>query len=266
MTVEVRGVDLAVDESGTGTAVLWGHGLTSSMAAEAQIGLLTPDLPEHGFRLVRYDARGHGDSTGTTDPGDYGYPELARDQLALADALGIDRFVSGGASMGTGTALHAAVQAPARVLGLVLVIPPTGWEGREERGGWYQDAGRLVDEAGIEALIAMAEAEPVAPVFAPFAEMLKDSVRARYEPFDPAVLSAVLRGVGASDLPAREAIATIAAPTLILAWEGDPVHPSSSAEALADLIPGAELVLASSLREVTRWPHLSRGFLDRVLA
>ncbi len=148
---------------------------------------------------------------------------------------------------------------------LVLVIPPTGWEGREERGGWYQDAGRLVAEEGIEALIAVAEAEPVAPVFAPFAEMMKDGVRARYEPFDPAVLSAVLRGVGASDLPARRPSPPSPSPTLILAWEGDPVHPSSTAEALAELIPGAELLLAPSLREVTRWPHLSREFLDRVL-
>jgi pimeloyl-ACP methyl ester carboxylesterase len=264
VTVQARGVDLAVREAGTGIPVLWGHGLTSSMAAEDQNGVMTPQVDEERFRLVRYDARGHGGSEGTTDVGDYPYPELAKDQLALADALGLDRFVTGGASLGSGTALHVAVQAPERVLALILMIPPTGWEGRRERAGVYEASGSFVTEHGIDAFIELAEQEPVAPVFEPFAEQIRASVRQRYEPFEPEVLSALLRGVGPSDLPAKDAIAGITVPTLILAWEGDPVHPESTAEVLTELIADTETHVAPSLREVLEWPELIRGFLDRI--
>jgi 3-oxoadipate enol-lactonase len=265
VSVTVRGVDLAVRDTGTGTPFLWGHGLTSSMSAEDQMGVMTPQPDPERFRLIRYDARGHGDSTGTTEVADYPYPELARDQLALADALGLDRFITGGASLGTGTALHVAAQAPERVLALVLMIPPTGWEGRRERAGFYEASGNFVTEHGIDAFIELAEKEPIAPVFEPFADQLQAAVRGRYEPFDPAVLSALLRGVGPSDLPSKEAIATIPVPTLILAWEGDPVHPESTAETLAELIADTETHVAPSLREVLAWPDLIRAFLDRVV-
>jgi hypothetical protein len=53
------------------------------------------DLPEDRYRLIRYDARGHGDSGATADPADYAYPSLAADQLALADALGLGRRGAG---------------------------------------------------------------------------------------------------------------------------------------------------------------------------
>lgn len=263
--MEVRGVRLAVDDRGTGTPVLWGHGLTASMAGDDQLAVLVPDLALDRFRLVRYDARGHGRSTGTTDPADYLYPQLAHDQLAVADALGIDRFVSGGASLGAGTALHVATLAPERVRALVLVIPPTAWEGRAAQGGQYRASARLVAEQGVEALIAQTEAEPLPALFEPFADLLKGGIRARYEAFDPGVLSALLAGVGGSDLPEREAVAAMAAPTLILAWDGDPIHPRSTAEELAALLPHAELHVAPSLDDVVGWRAAVARFLDAVV-
>lgn len=264
--MEVRGVDLAVEESGTGTPVLWGHGLTSSMAAEVAMGLGVVDLPEDRYRVVRYDARGHGDSGGTTDPADYAYPGLAADQLGLADALGIDRFVVGGLSMGSATALHTAVAAPDRVLALVLGIPPTAWEGRQARGAAYRDRGRIIEEEGLDAFIAVAMAEPLAEIFAPFAELVTAGIRARYESYDPAILAPLLTGVGGSDLPAPEAVAELKMPVLVLAWEGDPVHPQATAERLGELLPQADVVVAPTLRDVLAWSARVREFLDRALA
>jgi 3-oxoadipate enol-lactonase len=81
--VPIRGVELSVSDVGTGVPVVWGHGLTSSTADEDEIGLLHLGLPEDRYRLVRYDARGHGRSTGTRNPDDYGYEALSADQLAL---------------------------------------------------------------------------------------------------------------------------------------------------------------------------------------
>src|SRR6266853_6407230 len=48
-----------------------------------------PEFEKH-FRLLRYDMRGHGQSS--VPPPPYSVPELASDVLSLADFLGIDRF------------------------------------------------------------------------------------------------------------------------------------------------------------------------------
>lgn len=262
MTVEIRGVELAVEDTGSGTPVVWGHGLTSSMSAEAAMGMGVADLPEDRYRLIRYDARGHGGSGATADPADYAYPSLAADQLALADALGLEEFVSGGMSMGTGTALHVAVAAPDRVQALVLGIPPTAWEGRRARGATYQDRGRVIREQGMGAFVEGAMAEPLAPIFEPFADVIRAGIRDRYEGYDPGVLAPLLTGVGGSDLPEPDAIATLSMPVLVLAWTGDPVHPESTATRLAELLPQAEVVVASCLKEVFTWKDRVVAFLD----
>jgi pimeloyl-ACP methyl ester carboxylesterase len=262
--VEVRGVELAVESSGDGTPVLWGHGLTSSMASEAVMGLGLSSMPD-GYRLVRYDARGHGESGASADPEDYGYPSLAADQLALADALGIDRFVTGGMSMGTGTALHVAVRAPERVRALVLGLPPTGWEGRAARGAEYRDRGRLLREEGREALLDQVMGESLAPIFEPFAEAVEAGIRERYESYDVEVLAPLLTGIGASDLPDPEAIAELTMPVLVLAWKGDPVHPEATAVRLQELLPQAEVVIADDLKQVLGWRDRAVAFLDAVL-
>ncbi len=151
MTVEVRGVDLAIEDTGSGTPVLWGHGLTSSMAAEAAMGMGVADLPEDRYRLVRYDARGHGDSGGTADPGRLRLSVVGR-RPAGAGRCPRASTASwpAGMSLGSGTALHVAVAAPDRVLALVLGIPPTAWEGRRARGAAYRDRGRVVAEQGMD--------------------------------------------------------------------------------------------------------------------
>ena len=87
----LRGVDLEVDDpGGDGHPFLWGHGLTSSMASEDGTGLFGWRAAlGGGWRVVRYDARGHGASGATSDESDYAWPNLALDALALLDSLGV---------------------------------------------------------------------------------------------------------------------------------------------------------------------------------
>src|SRR5262245_25368777 len=75
------------------------------------------DLSEH-FRVVRYDLRGHGASGVTA--GDYTIEQLANDALALADALGIDRFAWCGLSLGGMIGQWLAANASHRVTAAVL--------------------------------------------------------------------------------------------------------------------------------------------------
>jgi 3-oxoadipate enol-lactonase / 4-carboxymuconolactone decarboxylase len=75
------------------------------------------DLSDH-FRVLRYDIRGHGASGVTA--GDYRIEQLAADALALADALGIDRFAFCGVSLGGMIGQWLAANAPQRVTAAVL--------------------------------------------------------------------------------------------------------------------------------------------------
>jgi 3-oxoadipate enol-lactonase/4-carboxymuconolactone decarboxylase len=84
------------------------HGMWDAQAA---------DLAPH-FRILRYDIRGHG-ASGVTR-GDYQVAQLAADALALADALGVERFAFCGLSLGGMIGMWIATHAPERLTALVL--------------------------------------------------------------------------------------------------------------------------------------------------
>jgi 3-oxoadipate enol-lactonase len=252
--IAVRGGELAVRRrGGRGRAFYWGHGLTSSAANEDALGLALWGELGPGFEVVRFDARGHGESPGEPEPARFRWDALASDLLALADALGHERLVAAGASMGAATALHAAVRAPDRIDGLVLMIPPTAWETRAEQAAQYRASAETLEREGIDSLVAAEAARPPIPLFRGLFDPAR-MARERYAGFDPVVLAAVLRGAAASDLPEPETLARLRMPALVLAWEGDTGHPLSTAERLVELLPEAELSVARGLADLGAWP------------
>jgi pimeloyl-ACP methyl ester carboxylesterase len=263
--VKVRGGELAIQRRGSGRAFFWGHGLTSSAAQEDQTGLRLWDRLREGWEVIRVDARGHGASSAGTDPQAYRWSELAADALALADALGFERFLIGGASMGAAVALHAAVAAPARVDAMVLMVPPTAWATRPAQASRYRASAELAEREGLAALAAAEASQPPIPIFRGLFDPAA-MARARYAGRDARVIAAVLRGAAASDFPDPEAVARLRQPALLLAWEGDDGHPLSTAERLADLLPDATLSVARRLPDLGEWPRLVAGFCARQFA
>ena len=251
-TVTVRGAHLSWRRGGTGRTVIWGHGLTGSMAGEEQFSLVDHARLAGTFDLIRYDARGHGSSTSTPDLAGYTWDQMALDQLGLADAFGVGGYVAAGASLGAATAIEAALAAPDRVSGLVLVIPPTAWETRAEQAGRYEQMASIAERRGVEPLVAGLDAAPIPDPLAGDAERRARS-EANLRSWDIDRLATVFRGAGGADLPSRESIATISAPTLILAWTGDSGHPVSTANQLVDLMPNAELFVASTAADLATW-------------
>ncbi|MCG3268075.1 alpha/beta fold hydrolase [Yoonia sp. I 8.24] len=65
------------------------------------------------FRVLRYDTRGHGQSTASQPP--YSFPQLVGDLIALMDHVGIAKADVLGVSLGGMTALALAVHHPDRV-------------------------------------------------------------------------------------------------------------------------------------------------------
>lgn len=237
--------------------MLWAHGLTSSRAREDRLGWFDWRAALPAWRVVRYDARGHGASAPGPGPEAYRWDTLARDLLEVADALDLDGpLVAGGASMGCATVLHAAVAAPQRFAALVLAIPPTAWATRAAQADLYRAGAELVEGDGLDAYLDVARSRPVPELFAEVADLVAP------DPDVPAaVLPDLLRGAGASDLPAPDVLAGIEQPTLLLAWDTDPVHPVATAERLAELLPRAELHVASTLDDVRSWGAVVARFL-----
>jgi pimeloyl-ACP methyl ester carboxylesterase len=78
---------------------------------------------------------------------------------------------------------------------------------------------------------------------------------------DPLRLAGVFRGAATADLPSRDEVRTIGVPTLVLAWSGDPAHPESTADQLAELLPNAELFVARTWDELQTWSARAKDFL-----
>lgn len=236
--LDLPGARLAFDvQQGDGPVALALHGLTASRAVDDAGGVFGwSEVAAAGRTLVRADARGHGRSTGDLDPGAYTWYSLADDLLATADAVSPDVPVDGiGVSMGTATLLHAAVRRPGRFRRLVLALPPTAWTTRAAVADGYRQAAVFVERRGLDAFARGQAALPQPPLLA---ELGRDEPGPDVE--EP-LLPTVLRGAAASDLPPAEAIAALSQPVLLLPWIGDPGHPMSTAERLAELLPHARL-------------------------
>lgn len=111
------GVELHVEERGTGEPLLLLHGLTGS--ADDWTHVFDRDDLAATRRVIAPDARGHGRSTHV--PGSFTFERCARDVLAIMDRLGIERIRAIGMSLGAKTLLHVATIAPDRVEAMVLV-------------------------------------------------------------------------------------------------------------------------------------------------
>ncbi len=117
--VVVRGAKLHLYEMGAAEQTLvLAHGFTDH-------GLCWLRLAQElagSMRVVMYDARGHGRSD--PPPAQYTRQDLAEDLVALVKALGIDRPVVMGHSLGADTAAWAGALAPTLFRGIILEDPP----------------------------------------------------------------------------------------------------------------------------------------------
>lgn len=257
-TLDIRGTRIAFSDEGSGPLVVRAHGLTQSRLSEQSHGLIDwHALVDAGFRVVSYDARGHGDSGGTTDPGTYRWPSLAEDLLAVVDHLSPDEPVRAvGISMGTASIVTALTLAPERFAAVVLGAPPTVWETRAPQRAMYEQLAQAAESLSEQALLAAMAAAPVPPIFAGLPDW----------PGPPAIchelLPAVMRGAGSTDLPAPEAVARIETPSLVLSWATDPGHPVSSGERLAQLLPGSTLHVSETAADIRSWGTRAADFFN----
>jgi 3-oxoadipate enol-lactonase len=111
--VEVPGGRLRVVDEGDGPPVVLVHAGIAQL--ESWDGFV-PLLVDAGYRVVRYDARGWGESTAD----DVAFSERA-DLIAVLDATGIGRAALVGNSRGGSNAFDTAIEYPDRIVAVVGV-------------------------------------------------------------------------------------------------------------------------------------------------
>jgi pimeloyl-ACP methyl ester carboxylesterase len=250
---ERDGVQLAVEDSGDGPAVVLAHGLT---ATRRYVVMGSTVLQRSGHRVIAYDARGHGDSSPALTPEAYGYEELALDLEAVLDRAGVERAVLAGASMGAHTLLVLALRRPERVGGLVVITPAYSGEHDDdpERLARWDALSAGLRDGGVDGFLT-AYGEPDVPE--QWRETVLKVIRQRLERHQhPDAVADALHAVPRSDpFGGLEELAAISVPTVVVASadEADPGHPQAVGEAYAEAIPGARLVTDEPGRSPVAW-------------
>ncbi len=261
-------VELAVRSQGKGIPFVWGHSLMGSMRVEDLAGLWDWDVVERYAQVVRYDARGHGNSDGSYDARDYCWDRMAADMLAVgmsvAAAGGFARCVLGGISMGAATALEAAVQQPEQVAGLVLALPPTAWDTRPRQSAIYRRLARVSGLFGA-APYRLLDLLPI-PMREDGRSQLSLHTMKGLAQANPLHVQAALGGAARSDMPAPAQLQQLQVPTLILAWEDDVAHPVSTATALADMLPDVRGLVICQPDNISEWEPALAEFVKDIAA
>jgi pimeloyl-ACP methyl ester carboxylesterase len=254
ITITREGVELAGEEAGEGLPVVLLHGLT---ATRRYVVMGSRSLERSGHRVIAYDARGHGRSSPAPDRGEYGYEDLGRDLIAVLDERGVERAVLAGASMGAHTLLWAALNAPERVAGLVVITPAydPATQLDDARLAHWDALAEGLSRGGVDGFIA-AQGRPNVPEA--WQETVVKVTRQRLSQHEhPEAVADALRAVPRSrPFGTIEELAAISSvPVVVVASsdDPDPGHPQAVGEAYAEVIPGARLILDEPGRSPIAW-------------
>lgn len=221
----------SLDGPATAPVLVLGNSLGTSRAVwEPQLAAF-----RRHFRLLRYEYPGHGGTPAA--PGPYTVGELGAGVLALLDGYRIERAHYCGISLGGMIGMWLAAHAPGRIatLGLcctsAFLPPASGWTGR---------AGQ-VRAHGMASITEQSIGRWFTPLFLARQPGAPAAFAAQLESTDPEGYAGCCEAIAAMDL--RPALASITAPTLVVAAAEDPATPPAHGAVIASGIAGARLVV-----------------------
>lgn len=230
---EADGDRLAYDVTGDGEPVVLLH---AGIVDRGMWNDVVPLLADQ-FKVIRFDARGFGESSRPPDG------PFARwdDLFAVMDAAGVDRAHLVGISQGAETALDATLTAPDRVDHLVLVgAGMKGWEFRDELNQRWQAEVAAWERGDLDGCAELSMGTWFdGPMRSP-ADVDPD-VRHRAWAMQRRAIDLENDDAEAqsAEPPASERLGEVSVPTLVAAGELDQPDMVAIAEKLAAEIPGA---------------------------
>jgi pimeloyl-ACP methyl ester carboxylesterase len=248
--LEHDGLTLRGEEAGEGPPIVLLHGLSATRRNVVQG---SRHLIKRGYRLIAYDARGHGASS---PGGSYEYGDLVGDLEAVLAHLGIERTALVGSSMGAATAMAFTLRHPERVAALVQITPAyTGYArtGDVDGDSWERMAAEL-ERGGVDAFVEVAQPEGLPERWR---EIAREATRQRMERHgDPTAVADALRQVPRSVAwKGLDALCDLDVPVLIVGSrdEADTLHPLGVAQEYDRKLPRSELVVEDKGKSPLAW-------------
>lgn len=155
-----NGIRIHYQEWGSGPATVWLHGLFGTLHQWEEVATLL----QGRYRVIAYDARGHGRSEVPPRQEDYSQEIMVEDLRGLLETLGVRQAIVGGHSMGSNVALNFAFRYPDRCRALVLVGIGSG---SSDPQGWRASTRRLADLAEGEGMGRVLDEIKKIPAWAP---------------------------------------------------------------------------------------------------
>jgi 3-oxoadipate enol-lactonase len=212
-------------------------------------------------RVILYDLRGHGASSLGQPAGTLG--QLGDDLDCLLDALGLERALIVGFSLGGAIAMRAALDHPDRVSGLVLVA--TSSRVGRVTAEWYSQRAAMVDanDPGLRKTLD----DDVEQMYPQTSDEVANAIAIRRQSTaDPrGYRNACVALAELNQRPLDPELSRISSPTLIVASDADPLCPLRAAEIMLASMPGSLLSVikgAGHVLPVERPAELARAILD----
>lgn len=258
-------VTLEGEDVGDGPPVVLLHGLSATRLNVVQGSRA---LIKRGYRLISYDARGHGASSPAPR---YEYADLVGDLAAVLGHLDVERAALVGSSMGAVTAVAFTLEHPERVPALVQITPAyTGYArtGDGDAEVWERLATEL--EKGVDEFVELAQPDNIPERWRAVAREATRQRMERHEHLD-AVARALREVPRSTAWKGLEPLSELEVPVLIVGSrdEADTLHPLAVAEEYSRRLPNAELVVEDKGESPLAWQGARLSgvigdFLDRV--
>lgn len=233
--LDANGVKIRYIDTGRGEAIVLLHGGTSNLESWTSRGVV--DNLAKDFRVIAFDARGHGKSDSPHDPAAYGRQQ-ALDVVRILDALKIERAHIIGFSLGSSTVAQLLTLHPERFLTGVQVAG-AGRSPKEANNPRIETEAAEIARDCISRSRAMRQA-PAG--MKPTEEEIQQRIAAcrADKSFDPLAVAASLRGYKDQAVTAEQ-MAAVKVPTMGIVGTLD--HTLKDMQELKNIRPAMKLVL-----------------------
>lgn len=258
MHAQINGIDLAFNDRGTGTPIVFLHAfpLNRTMWTAQETALSSQ------FRVITVDLRGHGESDAPL--WHYGMDQFADDVKTLLDHLSVPQAVFVGLSMG-GYILFAFYRKYAdRVKGVILADTRAQADTAEGKEGRFQMA-QIAYKKGAAAIADLMIPKLFCPATVQTKPELVQKVRAMIEGNQVSGIAGDLMAM-AERPDSIPLLSQITCPTQIIVGELDLATPPSDATLMVEQIPGARLAVIrgashlSNLEQPDMFNQIVRSF------